>query len=84
MATLKEQIDEIERRANGSAQADLVLVRALSKAYFVLSVSLLETLRRCGECRPDRFCSSCVVVYRRLREMNDAVNAAIRGEGGEP
>jgi len=80
VATLKEQIKQIE----DSTQADIVLVRALTRAYNVLTLNILEALRRCGDCHKDRFCPECVVVYRRLRELNESVTAALRGEGGEP
>lgn len=55
------------------------ILNALVAAYLELSLTMLEALRRCRHC-DTTFCPACVLTYRRLRQINDDVTAAIRGK----
>jgi len=57
-------------------------LRALSLANLELGTELLEALHRCRYCEPDTMCGRCALTYRRLRQLNENVGAAVRRSQG--
>jgi len=57
-------------------------LRELSIANLELGTELLEALHRCRYCEPDAMCGRCALTYRRLRQLNENVGAAVRGTKG--